>query len=262
MKQLSVIQKRKMLALLKGFRKKYLTGKYSELDESATRLMLNEFLSEILGFVSLDEIKTEYMIRGTYADYIIQVRGKRFFIIEVKAMPIELSEKHLRQAVNYAANEGIEWALLTNGKKFDFYRIIFDKPIDYRQIFSLDLSDESKLKSSVEYLQYLTKSLVVHRGLDNLWHRASALDPVNLSRFFYAKPVLNFLRKELKRVYKNRFTAEDLSSAIGRVISEEVKDIGPVQHRRRHKKGSHKLKNKTIAAGSEISAESNNAMIG
>lgn len=253
MKQLSMTQKRKMLALLKKFRKKYLTGKYSELGESATRLMMNEFLSEILGFVSLDEIKTEYMIRGTYADYIVQVRGKRFFIVEVKAMPIELSAKHLRQAVNYAANEGIEWALLTNGKKFDFYRIIFDKPIGYRQVFSLDLSDESKLKLSVEYIQYLTKPLVVHRGLDNLWHKASALDPVNLSKFLYAKPVINFLRKELKRVYKNRFSTDDISSAIARVISEEVIDAGPIRHRRRHKKGGRKLKNEAIAAGIEIS---------
>ncbi len=91
MKELSSAQKSRFISLIKKFRKKYLSGKYSELDESATRLMVNEFLSGILGFTSIDEIKTEYMIRGTYADYIIQLKGKRYFIVEVKAMSIELS---------------------------------------------------------------------------------------------------------------------------------------------------------------------------
>jgi hypothetical protein len=35
----------------------------------------------------------------------------------VKALSFDLSEKHLRQTINYGANEGIEFALLTNGKK-------------------------------------------------------------------------------------------------------------------------------------------------
>src|SRR3989338_8052763 len=123
MKLLSASKKKKLLVSLKKYRKKFLIGKFTELDESATRLMINSFLSDVLGFISIEQIKTEYMIRGTYADYVIQIKGKRYFIVEVKAMPIELSEKHLRQVTNYAANEGIDWALLTNGKKFDFYKI-------------------------------------------------------------------------------------------------------------------------------------------
>ena len=96
MKKLNASKKKKLLSELKRYRKKYLIGKYSEVDESATRLMVNDFLTLVLGFVGLDEVKTEYMIRGTYADYVIQIKGKRYFIVEAKAMPIELSQKHLR----------------------------------------------------------------------------------------------------------------------------------------------------------------------
>lgn len=227
-----------MLSALKSYRTKYLAEKYSELDEAATRLMINAFLTEILGFVSLDEVKTEYMIRGTYADYVIQIRGKRYFIVEVKKFPTELSQKHLRQAVNYAANEGIDWALLTNGKDFDFYKILFNKPIESRKVFSIDLSDGSQLKSVAEYLQYLTKPLILKKGLDYLWNKVSALDPVNLSRLLYAKPILGRLRRQLRRTYKAKFSDEEIADALTRIIEDKIESVKPSKkrHRRRRTK--------------------------
>src|SRR6185436_14110172 len=126
---LSPTKKAKMLNALKVYKKKFLDRNLTELDESGTRLMINSFLSEVLGYLPIEEIKTEYMIKGTYADYVIQVNGFRHFLVEVKALSFQLSDKHLRQTINYGANEGIEWALLTNGRSFDFYKIIFDQPI-------------------------------------------------------------------------------------------------------------------------------------
>ena len=93
----------KLNEALKKYSKKYLNGKYTELDESGTRLMINSFLMDVLGYEALEEIKTEYMIKGTYADYVIQIKGKRHFLIEVKALTLNLSEAHLRQAINYFA---------------------------------------------------------------------------------------------------------------------------------------------------------------
>lgn len=238
MKQLPASKKRKLFSALKKYKRRYLGEKYSELDEAATRLMVNAFLTDLLGFASLDEVKTEYMIRGTYADYVIQIRGKRYFIIEVKKFPTELSQKHLRQAVNYAANEGIDWALLTNGKNFDFYKILFNKPIESRRVFSIDLGDESKLKSAAEYLQYLTKPLLLKKGLDYLWNKVSALDPVNLSRLLYEKPILRRLRRQLRRTYKAKFSDEEIATALTRIIEDKIESVKPSQkrHKRRRTK--------------------------
>lgn len=236
MKQLLASKRRELLSALKAYRKKYLVGKYSELDESATRIMINSFLTEALGFASLDEVKTEYMIRGTYADYIVQMKGKRYFIVEVKSMGLELSPKHLRQAVNYAANEGIEWALLTNARRFDFYRIIFEKPIDSREVFSVDLSDETQLKAAVDNLQYLTKTLLLQRGLDNLWHKYSALEPTNVSKLLYSKPIINYIRRELKRSHKTRFEADEIKHVITRIIEDEMAPAKPHRTKKGRKK--------------------------
>ena|SRR5438552_1957629 len=116
---LSESKRAKMLDALKSYKKKFLDKNVQELDESGTRILINHFLSEVLCYSPLEEIKTEYMIRGTYADYVMQVEGERHFLVEVKALALQLSEKHIRQTVNYGANEGIEWALLTNGRMFE-----------------------------------------------------------------------------------------------------------------------------------------------
>ena len=215
------------MSALKRYRKEYLIGKYSDLDESGTRLMINSFLTDTLGFTSIEEVKTEYMIRGTYADYIIQVKGKRYFVVEVKSMGLELSPKHLRQAVNYAANEGIEWALLTNGKRFDFYRIIFSKPIDSRKVFTVDLSEEGQLKMAAEYLQYITRALILQKGLESLWQKYSALEPSNISRLLYSKPIINYLRRQLRRTYKTKFSDDEIKAVITRVIEEKIESVKP-----------------------------------
>lgn len=71
---------------LKTYKKKYLRKEFSNLDESATRIMTNNFLTEILGYKELEEIKTEYRIRSEYADYVIQLKRKKHFVVEVKSI--------------------------------------------------------------------------------------------------------------------------------------------------------------------------------
>ena len=48
--------------------------------------MINSFLTDVLNYAELDDIKTEFSIKGTYADYVIQLDKKRQIVIEVKAI--------------------------------------------------------------------------------------------------------------------------------------------------------------------------------
>lgn len=249
MVQLPSTKMKKFVNALKAYRKKYLSGKYSEVDESATRLMVNEFLSEVLGFAVLDEIKTEYMIRGTYADYVVQIGGKQHFIVEVKGRGIELSEKHLRQAVNYAANEGIDWVLLTNGRQFIVHRVIFEKPISSREVFSVDLADLNQLKKSADCLQYLTKQIIAKNGLVAFWDKCCALDPNNLACLLYSPKIVSFLKRELKAKHGTRFSEEDITESIKKILEQNLEGVKPVKipAKRRRKKTEKKSEVKSPA---------------
>lgn len=224
----------KLNAALKSYAKTYLHGKITELDESGTRLMINAFLTNVLGYVPIEEVKTEYMIRGTYADYVVQLKGTRHFLVEVKALSFALVDKHLRQAINYGANEGIEWALLTNGKSFDLYRILFNKPIESRKVFSFDLSNAEHLKQAVGMVQFLHKDSVANKGLDQLWSKAQGLDAHCIAGLLYSPQVVSFLKRTLKGKYKCKFTDDEIETSIGRLITQSVKmeDVKPNRAKR------------------------------
>lgn len=166
---------------LKIYKKKYLRKEFSNLDESATRIMTNNFLTEILGYKELEEIKTEYRIRSEYADYVIQLKRKKHFVVEVKSIDIDISDKHLRQSLSYAANKGIDWILLLNGREIQLYRVNFGKPVTTTLIFKIDLTNTDDLKKAPELIWNLAKKAVERGELETFWKRTNALNPVNLS---------------------------------------------------------------------------------
>ena len=235
-----MLSKQKLLKFtqsIKEYKKKFLDKPLGELDESGTRLLINHFLTDMLSYETLSEVKTEYMIKGTYADYVIQIGGKRHFLVEVKALSLNLSSNHLRQSINYGANEGIDFVLLTNGRVFELYKVLFEKPISHELIFSLNLSELSNVKIIAEQLQYLHKDAVLKKGLEVLWDRHSALSPKNLSKLLFSTEVIKFLQKELKKKHNIKFDEVVIENAVKRIAKESViiEDFKTIQKKERKK---------------------------
>lgn len=213
---------------LREYRKKYLTKKANlELDESATRLMVNYFLTGVMGYVELDDIKTEYNIRGEYADYVIQLARKKHFVIEVKSIQIDLNDRHLRQSTSYAANEGIDWILLFNGKQIQLYRVIFAKPISVHKVFDFDLSDLSSMKSAAEHLVHLTKPSVAKGEMEMYWKRFDALTPASLIKTIYTADVIKAIRLKLKKSSGINFDQNDVLDAVHELVINNCDAVKP-----------------------------------
>jgi hypothetical protein len=207
---------------LKDYKRKYLKKQFSALDESATRIMTNNFLTEILGYQELEEIKTEYRIRSEYADYVIQLKRKKHFVVEVKSIGLDISEKHLRQSLSYAANEGIDWILLLNGREIQLYRVNFGKPVTTTLIFKLDLIDNDDFKRCPELLWHLTKKAVERGELETFWKRTTALNPENMAKILYSEEIVKRLRNDLKEQTGIYFQIEDVAESLREIISEKV----------------------------------------
>lgn len=220
-------QIKNLSAKLKEYRKRYMKKQYNDLDESATRLMVNSLLTDVFGYTELDEIKTEYRIRGEYADYVIQLARKKHFVVEVKSIQLDLNDKHLRQSVNYAANEGIDWIILTNGKQIELYKVLFEKPINSRKIFDFDISNKDDFKKMSEFLVYLTKKSVEKNELSNFWTRFEALEPIQLSKNLYDTHVVKFLRKVLKKKTDLSFSEDDILDSLHKIITTKIESNKP-----------------------------------
>jgi hypothetical protein len=79
-------------------------------------------------------------------------------LIEVKAIGIDLKEPHVKQAIDYAANQGVEWVVLTNGLNWRVYRVTFGKPIGQELVLDLDFCSLSgKAAKDVDTLYLFCK---------------------------------------------------------------------------------------------------------
>lgn len=210
---------------LREYRKRFLTKQQNlEVDESTTRIMVNALLTDVLGYAELDDIKTEYNIRGTYADYVIQLKRKKHIVIEVKSIQLNLSTNHLRQATGYAADEGIEWALLTNGRHLRLYRIIVNKTITKSLVFDYDLSDLSTIKKASVDISRISKKCVQRGELDDYWKRFDALTPTKVIKAIYTEDVVRAIRLRIKKNCGVNFSQEEIVDAIQDLLLHEQPD--------------------------------------
>jgi len=108
---------------IKRFRKPLQQLLDSDSTEGDTRLQITEFLQDALGF-ELTNLKTEYQVKGNFADYAIRFDKKTVALIEVKRVGMKLAVRHLQQVKLYAVDEGVEWVILTNGVEWHLYHLL------------------------------------------------------------------------------------------------------------------------------------------
>jgi hypothetical protein len=77
-----------------------------DVNESDTVVLVTDILQDVFGYDKYAEITSEHMIRGTFCDLAVKLDGHLSLLIEVKAIGLDLKEQFVKQAVDYAANQG------------------------------------------------------------------------------------------------------------------------------------------------------------
>lgn len=177
------------------------SAKTRDVNESDTVVIITDMLNEIFGYDKYAEITTEYVVKKTYCDLAIKLDGKVKSLIEVKAIGIDLKEEHLRQALDYGANLGIEWVILTNGISWKVYKVIFSKPIDKELVYEFDfLSLIHKNESNLELLYYISRDGISKSILEDYHSQKQALSRFFISQIMLTEPILDTIKKELKKI--------------------------------------------------------------
>jgi hypothetical protein len=185
---------------LKKLRPALASAKERDINESDTGLLVAAILSDVLGYNRFLEITSEYAIRGTYCDLAIKLDGKLKLLIEVKAIGIELKDAHLKQAVDYAANQGVDWVVLTNGVVWRGYKVLFAKPIENELVFEINLlTSEPKDPVLIERLYLLSREGVLKQAIGTYHEEKQATSRFMLAALLQTEPVLDVLRREIRR---------------------------------------------------------------
>jgi len=191
----------RLIAGLKRYQPILAAAKARDVGETDTVTIVKDMLADIFGYDKYSELTSEYAIRGTYCDLAIKLDAKLSTLIEVKAVGIDLKEQHVKQAVDYAANQGVDWVLLTNGIRWCVYHVFFTRPIAQELVVDIDMSTlNARSDSDLEMLYLWCKEGWQRSALGDFHTQKQALSRFFLSAMVLSDPVLEVVRRELRRV--------------------------------------------------------------
>ncbi|TXL81929.1 restriction endonuclease subunit R [Vineibacter terrae] len=200
----------RVVAGIRRYQQIFAAAKRRDVSESDTAVIIADFLADVLGYEKYVEITTEFAIRGTYCDLAIKLGGTLCCLIEVKAIGVELKDQHVKQAVDYAANQGSEWIALTNGAVWRIYRVEFSQPIGFTLVAEMELlNTPSRDAALIECFESLSREGFAKDRLTEFFEQRQATSRYALAATLLSEPMLKLLRRELRRVFPGVKVTED-----------------------------------------------------
>jgi len=235
----------RLAAGIKRFQPIIASAKSRDVGESDTVIIVTDMLSEVFGYDKYSEVTSETSIRGTWCDLAIKLDGAIEFLIEVKAVGTELKDAHTKQAVDYSANQGTDWVILTNGEIWRIYKVTFAKPIAHELVLEINFSELNYKKANdIELLYHLTREGWLRSALGEFHTQQQALSRFFLGAIVLSNPVLDVVRRELRRFSPDvKIDAEQIRSVlIQEVLKREVVEGEKADEaRKKHSKAASRL---------------------
>ena len=255
----------RIAAGIKRFQPILAAAKSRDVGESDTVTIVVDMLAEVFGYDKYSEITSEHAIRGTYCDLAIKIDGVLQLLIEVKSIGLELKDQYVKQSIDYAANQGTDWVVLTNGLIWRVYKVTFAKPIECELVLEIDFSAlTSKSAKDIESLYLFAKEGWMKSVLGEYHNQKQALSRFFLGATLLTDPVLEVIRRELRRVSPDvRIDIEEIKFALAsEVLKREVmegqkaddarKKIARVSQNALRTKSNKEVKATVVVAGETV----------
>ena len=195
----------------------------NDINESDTVTIITDILCNVFGFDKYEEITSEYAIKKTYCDLAIKLDNKIKYLIECKAAGLDLKDEHVRQAISYCANSGIEWVVLTNAVEWRIYRVVFSQPVEKVLVYSFNFAElQGKDQKSLENLYYLSKESFAKNSkanLDDLFSQKQIVNRYIIGNILLTEASISSLRKYAKKLYPDIAISDE---ELGNLLRTEI----------------------------------------
>lgn len=251
----------RLAAGIKRFQPILQSAKSRDVGEADTVIIVTDMLAEVFGYDKYSEITSEHAIRGTFCDLATKIDGVLQTLLEVKAIGLDLKDSHVKQAVDYAANQGCDWVVLTNAVSWRVYKVTFAKPIDHELVIDIDFcAMNPKNARDLELLYLWCKEGWVKSVLGDFHAQKQALSRFFLGAMVLTDPVLEVVRRELRRVSPDvRIDIEEIRTVLSsEVIKREVMEGDKADDARKRisRAASKSLRTRAAKSASESPSES------
>ena len=215
---------------LKKFQPILRKAQVADVNESDTVTIITDMLCEIFGYDKYENITSEFAIKKTYCDIAIKLQDKVPFLIECKAIALDLKDDYIRQATGYAANSGINWVILTNGIVWRVYHMTFGKAVDHELVYEFNICEmTAKKESDIELLYYLCIEAFAKNSkatLENLRAQKQILNRFIIGRVILTDAGLDGIRKCIRKLYPDlKVTNDEIHDIIhNEIFKREIVD--------------------------------------
>lgn len=202
-------------------------AKDRDINEADTVVIVTDILTILFGYDKYTEVTREYCIKSTYCDLAIKIEGSVKFLIEVKAIGTTLADKHYQQALDYGANNGNEWIILTNGVAWKVYKVKFEKPIKTEFVCEFNILDvKIKNKNDLDKLYILCKEGLKKNAIDEFTQHKMIVNKYYIGAFIRSEYIIEAIKREFRKVDPTiRFEADEIDTIIvNDVLKREIID--------------------------------------
>lgn len=213
-----------------------LQAEKGDVNEAETRRRIERIFENVMGFDPFTHLSRERAVRGAgeteHVDFAVHLEGgeeaRPVVMVEIKRVVVDLARKHLKQITSYAIDAGCEWALLTNGREWRLYHVVFGQPPETREVRSWNLLTD-EVSDLVENFDLISLRSLKRGSLDELWQKTSVLLPRNLLEAIVCEDTLGSIRRQLRKKSGFLLQPEDVLKGIRRLLNEssaaELEDV-------------------------------------
>lgn len=130
-------------------------------DEAATKQAIILPLLHQLGWntYNIDEVTPEFIVENRRVDYSLRLNNTNEVFLEVKK-PGEDLERFQEQLLEYSFRQGVELAVLTNGKTWWFYLPTKKSDWKTRKFYTIDIIQQEPQDVAQRFIELLSKNSV------------------------------------------------------------------------------------------------------
>ena len=135
--------------------------------------------------------------------------------------------------MDYAANQGIEWVVLTNGWNWQIFKVQFSQPIDKTKVFDIDILQMTPRSDALlDCFGNLSKEGFTLSSMAALFQQRQATSKYSLACILQSDAVVATVRRELRRLFPRLKVDEEALRTDTRVPTSASKAIpsrgGPI----------------------------------
>jgi hypothetical protein len=148
------------------------------ISEADTRANFIDKYVHNLGYDGIGVVVREYYVKDLkeFIDYLLRVDGTTRIAVEAKSLKSDLTDAHAAQLVKYAAIEGIEWCVLTNGREIHIYNQYLKGAVQDKLVLELDLlayNSDAEFDAVFDQLWLLSRTSMADAAMMNLMEQVS-----------------------------------------------------------------------------------------